>query len=487
MESEKGKLRSASRMLRRVLPHEKGAGFRLAVVSIFIFLVWLLLPKSEAEKHDYEIGKSWQEDDLIAPIDFPIVKSDVDLKKEREERLLQTPMVFLVDDPLRGGRARLEIWLARVGEEYIIWKNLNAQERLMPRERYEKIKARMHQALNKLDPNQDLSAYFSAYEAEPNFPAIKAQTLSFYDSLYRYGYVNRPIREINREFVSLRTTPSKEVVREKGLLVDDDVARQRVSRHLERYSRPVALLLQNALLFYCRPNFYFHENLTKEEEEAALASVSLHYDKVNKGEVIIGYGEKVTPEKARKIESLYFEISKSGSEPNAYFSLRSLGQFVVLLILMSILLRFLKANRIRIYEDGRRFLMLFTIYFTVTAITLLVHRLGAGYSAEYKVQSVYMAPFGMACIMLAIFFDDRVGFISNILLALIVAIALPNSFEYLFLQTCAGSFIIFRLNRVRKRSQFFSSVLLLLAIYVSAYFAYGFYPVSYTHLRAHET
>ncbi|MCS7086549.1 MAG: hypothetical protein RMM53_11865, partial [Bacteroidia bacterium] len=308
MEAERQKLRPVYRRWRALFPQQKGEAFRLSIVAVFVAVVWLLLPKSEAEKHDYEIGKSWQEHDLVAPVDFPIVKTDAELKKEREERLMQTPWVFVFDDPLRGGRTRLEAWLTRVGEEYAIWKNLVAQERLLSRERLEKTKTRMQQALARLEPPQDLSAYFSAFETEPNFPAVKAQTLAFYDSLYRYGYVNRPIKDIQREFVALRLSPSREMVREKNLLTDDETARQRIARYLERYPRPLALLLQNALLFYCRPNFYFHEQWTKEEEESALASVSMHYGKVNKGEVIIAFGEKVTPEKARKIESLYREI-----------------------------------------------------------------------------------------------------------------------------------------------------------------------------------
>jgi putative nucleotidyltransferase with HDIG domain len=459
------------------MPWDKGRRFRLGVVSVFVLGVWMLLPKSEAEKHDFEVGKVWQEPDLVAPVDFPVVKLDSELKREREERLSRVPPVFMYEEPEKGGRRRFEAWLTRLGEEYMIWKNLNAQERLLPRERYEKARARMEQALGKMEPLQEASAYYAAFEVEGNFGAVKAQALAFYDSLYRYGYINRSLKELPREFVSLRLTASREMVREKRLLCDEETARVRISQFLERYPRPLALLLQSALLYYCRPNFYFHEELTREEEAAAVATVSPYFGKVNRGDLIIGYGEKVTAEKARKIESLYYEIARAehGGAAGAYFSWRSLGQALALLLLMSILLRFLRANRPRIYEDGRRFLMLFTIYFTVTFLTLLMHRLGADYSAEYKVQAVYAAPFGMACIMLAIFFDDRVGFISNILLSLIVAIALANSFEYVFLQTCAGSFIVFRLNRVRKRSHFFSGVLYLMLIYVVAYLAYTFY------------
>jgi len=57
------------------------SGIFLAAIVITAFL----FPRSQYFNFDYAKASPWQHDDLIAPYDFAMIKSDVDLAKEEEE------------------------------------------------------------------------------------------------------------------------------------------------------------------------------------------------------------------------------------------------------------------------------------------------------------------------------------------------------------------------------------------------------------------
>ena len=56
--------------------------FVLAIITVY-----LLLPKNDDYERYFEVGKPWAYDELMAPKDFAIYKSDKELAEERSEAL----------------------------------------------------------------------------------------------------------------------------------------------------------------------------------------------------------------------------------------------------------------------------------------------------------------------------------------------------------------------------------------------------------------
>ena len=64
------------------------------------FLIVYLFPKSGKFKYNFEKGKPWQSENLYAPFDFAILKSDKQLEIERAEIVKQSPFFFQYSDSI---------------------------------------------------------------------------------------------------------------------------------------------------------------------------------------------------------------------------------------------------------------------------------------------------------------------------------------------------------------------------------------------------
>ena len=61
------------------------------------FLIVYLFPKSGTFRYSFEKGKPWQSENLYAPFDFAIQKSNEELKEERQQIANESPVFFEVD------------------------------------------------------------------------------------------------------------------------------------------------------------------------------------------------------------------------------------------------------------------------------------------------------------------------------------------------------------------------------------------------------
>ena len=75
-------------------------------------------------------------------------------------------------------------------------------------------------------------------------------------------------------------------------------------------------------------------------------------------------------------------------------------------------------------------------------------------------------------LVLKTFFDARLGLFVHVLTILLLGFIVPNSFEFLFLQTIAGMVTILTVSELYKRANLFISVGQITFIYVLGYFAF---------------
>ena len=73
-----------------------------------IFLIVYMFPKSGKFKYNFDKGKPWQSEDLLAPFDFAIKKSPEELEKEKQTIIENSPVYFDVDSIVK--RNVLEIY-----------------------------------------------------------------------------------------------------------------------------------------------------------------------------------------------------------------------------------------------------------------------------------------------------------------------------------------------------------------------------------------
>ena len=71
--------------------------------KVFLFLlttvlIVLLFPRTGSFKYEFQKGAPWKHETLMAPYDFPILKSEIEIEKERNE-ITENQLATLIFDP----------------------------------------------------------------------------------------------------------------------------------------------------------------------------------------------------------------------------------------------------------------------------------------------------------------------------------------------------------------------------------------------------
>jgi hypothetical protein len=85
---------------------------------------------------------------------------------------------------------------------------------------------------------------------------------------------------------------------------------------------------------------------------------------------------------------------------------------------------------------------------------------------------VYVVPLCILPLILKAFFDPRLGLFVHVLTVLLLGFIVPNSFEFLFLQTIAGIVTILTVSELYRRANLFISVGQITLVYIVGYFAF---------------
>src|SRR5690554_231166 len=181
---------------------------------------------------------------------------------------------------------------------------------------------------------------------------------------------------------------------------------------------------------------------------------------VQKGELIIAQGSTINNEAYQKIESLrraYEEEARIGGD----IKIVILGQLFLVGLIILLLMVFLYLFRRDIFENNR---LLTLILVVVTSMLVLL-----SWAVDIELANLYFIPFCIVPIIIRVLFDTRMALNIHLLMVLLAAYFVPNSFEFVFLQLTAGMVAIYSIKTLVKREQFLLSSLFILATYIIAF------------------
>ncbi|MFN5705865.1 MAG: transmembrane HD family protein, partial [bacterium] len=181
---------------------------------------------------------------------------------------------------------------------------------------------------------------------------------------------------------------------------------------------------------------------------------------ISSGEVIIDRGILVDEYKFTILESLKNEYDKRlGILGNKYIV--SLGQGVLVGLILTLLMVFLSMFRKDIYADIRKMLIILLIVTTMLVVL--------SWSLKMQLPSLYFIPYCIVPIIIRVIFDTRLALYIHLLVVIVAGFFVPNGYEFIFLQITAGMVAINSIKSLLKRSQFLISALLIYATYVVGY------------------
>ena len=391
-------------------------------ITTTIFIVYLF-PKGGQFKYNIQKGKPWQYENLYAPFDFAIQKSEQDLKLEAEEIENNKQLYFIVNEGIKE----------KAKENYL---------------------KRIPLIL------QDSSAIGLNKKRLQNFG------LKFIESVYKVGFLNKTdnSKVQKNKMISLRNgNEVKDIISDQLFTTDNLVSS--IHNYFDNKKYQVLEDKFTSLFFeILEPNVFFDEVLTDRTFNEELRNRSFTKGLVSQYEIIISKGDLVENEKFEILTSLKKEYdTQLWSEINYNWIVFGYTILVALVLLMLFL--FIEKYRKSIYENNTKITF---IFFNIILIVLLVTIV-----QKYWVNYIYVVPIIILPIILKAFFDSRLGLYTHVLTVLLLGFIVPNSFEFVFLQIIAGIVTILTVSELHRRANLFISIIKITLVYTVAYIAFS--------------
>lgn len=385
-----------------------------------LFIVYLF-PKTGKFRYSFEKGKPWQSENLYAPFNFAIKKSQEEIENEQIDIRKTSPVFFEVDPAIKD--VVLNDYLTAFNRTFADSIYISTQNTSL----YKSGKS----LIDRLYDNGVLDTEYSFNKDRPVNLVFDNQIQKelVFNDLFQIG--------------SLR--PTIEIHFGSDISVNDK-------------NRMISLFFD-----IIKPNVSLNNILTDKTLEEELLKVSLTRGSIEKDQLIISKGQVVEEEQFAVLDSLKSEYeSQVWNTANYNWVLVAYTLLVALALLM--LLLFLRKYRLEVFLNNTKV----TFIFFNIALMIFLTTLVINYNSQY----IYIVPLCILPLVLKAFFDARLGLFAHVLTVLLLGFIVPNSYEYMFLQIIAGIVTILTVSELYKRANLFISVGQITFIYIIAYFAF---------------
>ena len=386
--------------------------YKVILFLITVFCLVYLFPRSGGFKYNYQTGKPWPYETLLAPFDFPIAKSEEELNAERQAVAQESPLIF-TRDTLAEQRSldRTRKWIRQQVTPF------SSSRILRDWDRY----------LNNLYSPGLIDASFAIQSSKPILVVRdnSAQKLLFSD---------------------LKINDSLPFSNESSLL------------------NGIIANASNRLILneYIESNLVLDSLLTRQKLEESLSLILPTRGVVAEGERIIAQGEVVDQKRFQILNSLRVEYLSdlwASSEQSII-----IGYSILVSILIFLTFLFLWRYRPLVYENNTKVVFVFTtILIMVAAIKLAM---------TYNINFVYVVPLCIVPLLLKTFFDTRLAFFVFLMGLLLIGFMVPSDFSFIFMQLVAGAIATLTMPDLYKRANLFVVAVLIVVSYVFCYISF---------------
>jgi len=402
--------------------HEK---LQRAVLFIITgLLIVMFLPKEGKFKYEYQKGRPWSHEDLVAPFNFAIEKPTDELDAEIKQ-IEDDAKTYLKLDELAKEKAQSEF-----------------ESKFVAAFKADSSKTR---SLKKLE--QNLSAGQSVL-----------------NSIYAKGILRKTNELDNLKDEQLVYLVKGNLATRVNLnqFYTVQTAYEQIKKELKNFKGIQDNLVGNILSENLIQNVEFDAETTERDLNEELNSLSSTRGMIPLGLMVISRGDMVDGEKFLVLESLRKEYQSRLGSTGSY-SLILLGQLIMVSIVLTMFYMFLVKYRSDLAQNNWR----------VTFLLMLILGMIVTSSLVQSIPNInlYLVPFCLLPVIVRSFFDSRIALFAHIVGLIIVGFEAPNGFEFMFLQLIAGIIAIFSLLSLQNRSQLFVSMLIVFVTYSASYFS----------------
>ncbi len=386
--------------------------WRLALVAATVAVIVWFMPRDNRVNFKAEVGKVWRYNDLTSSLDFPVLKTDSAMQRDRAEALRSYEPYYVYHD--------------RVWEEQ--------EQAFMTQMQKE------HPELGR-----------------PFLNAVRAELRS----LYQQGVLDtREPLTINGDTISkLRRIDDKEATS-----IDAD----RVYTAMQAYEKLMgapALASYSELLAKLNLNNYLVPNLVYDRERSQTSlnelinSVPTAGDVVQRGQKIVNQGEVIDQQTLLRINSYKKELEKRYEHPTG-ITTTLLGEMLYVFIIISMFTIYLQTSRRDYFDRLRSVGMIYAMVVLACIMSSLL--------VSHNMLHIFIIPFAIVPIFIRVFMDSRTAFMAHVTVILICACQLQRPLEFMAVELVAGMVAIMSLRELSSRSQlFFTAFVTMMAAMVT--------------------
>jgi len=421
--------------------------FRVVLAALMIFGITFLYPLDKI----YEpiqvpgIGKIAQRD-IVAPFDFPILKSDDELNKDRESIAANLKPVLSYD------KAATEQSLARLNVFFELADSLN---------RLNLDSTVYVRSLKTAYPDIQDEAILSLRNAA-SLKSLREFSSRVLDTLFTSGIYpsmsNLPLEESGLVIID-RQGESRTIIREQ--LFDLEKARWYVTAQANAaFAKRPALRSAGSELtwMFLEPNLTFDRAKTEKNKDAEMTGIRSEKGWVYKDQTIVRANERITKLHHDKLHSLArHKRSRLFQSDLVQFLLPPLGRlfFVAFPILFfGVYLYYFRRN---VFFSNTA-LMLFSILLSGIVIILEI-------VMSQDVLSGYLVPITIASMLVTIAYDLETGIFLTFSTAMLMGILAGFRMDIAFVGIVAGTIATFAVRKVRHRHEFYRAIFYLAIVY----------------------
>lgn len=398
--------------------------YEILKVTLFILAIALVVwisPKESIFRYEFQIGKPWSHNDLFAPFDFSILKTEKEMDEERSQILNNfAPFFKYYEEVTETGEVNLEQlfserWNIRFG-----------------RIRHE-------------DSIANINFLKNIYNDVEKVGVI------------RYNEILEGKSKSSR-IQLIRGNEAREIT--LGRLFNIRTANEYALNKIVNFSIEDSIFLRNLLSQVLVQNVFYEEGLSQAETNSILSQVSPTRGLTQKGELIISTGEVVSIEKYQELMSLKREYEQElGSSEARKVIVSGMVMLITLLFVIQYLYIFMFKRKI--YDSLKNTVL---ILLTQSVLIIVTHFIFENYP-----QWTYMIPFAVLPIIIVAFTDAGVAIIVHLITVMLLGFYAPNSFTFFYTQFAAGLIAVFAVKKLTKRADLFRASLFVFLTYMVVY------------------
>jgi len=388
---------------------------KVLIFVVAVVVVVSMMPRSTKFKYEYQKMRPWRHEALYAPFNFPIYKTAEQYDSEREAAVKKVHPIFVYDvSSAENGRDQL-LYLFDI-------KYIGANDK---RETYKKA------ALYVFDSIQGLGIISNLGIVSSLKPGDVIDVVK-----------NKVVSEKNIDDVFTMPTATNSVRRMLDKVGDEQMR----------------IFLENLILSSLRQNVIYSESMTEQAKELALSRVMPTFGMVQKDELIISEDEVVTEDKYIIINSLMEEYKNMYSETFLNNDSVIIGQVLLVSIVFLAMIMIIKLFHADLFAQIKFLLMI--------VMLMLIQILSSYAVVRYMHGYFNIIPIPLLAMLLISFYDARVTILMQIMTLLLISFAVPNPFQYFFIQLLVSLVAIYIMSKRKDRAGYFRASLAVFIAYV---------------------